>query len=269
MKKLILTSLLAVFAVSAADAANIINDNPLYRPDAGRFYSITSLNTHSDEDLKFWGLDEEFGYGISDKMAVIVGTDILAGYDDDFISQWNNFSLGLNYRLLDASNLKADVFGKYNVGAISSPIADGGSVWGYHEKFLDENLTFYTWTLGIRGGYVADNWTLAGHFAFDYLGTESLNWGDEGLHRWRIGLDGQYELDSNWNLVAGAEYASYSDDFLFFNTGTWNGTFGVNYNIDETKFVGAYIGKEMHDDVLDGWKFSDGIAWGLKFGADF
>lgn len=37
MKKLALTSLFAVFAVSGAHAANIIDGNPLYRPDQGRF----------------------------------------------------------------------------------------------------------------------------------------------------------------------------------------------------------------------------------------
>ena len=46
MKKLALTSLMAVFAVSAANAA-VINDNPLYRPMQGQAYSITGLESHS------------------------------------------------------------------------------------------------------------------------------------------------------------------------------------------------------------------------------
>ena len=39
MKKIALTSLLSVFAVSGAYAANTIDGNPLYMPKAGHFYS--------------------------------------------------------------------------------------------------------------------------------------------------------------------------------------------------------------------------------------
>lgn len=42
MKKIALTSLLAMFAVSGANAA--INDNPLYRPMEGKFVSETMLH---------------------------------------------------------------------------------------------------------------------------------------------------------------------------------------------------------------------------------
>ncbi len=47
MKKLALTSMLAVFAVSGAHAANVIDNNPLYRPGQDRFYSVTTLGSHS------------------------------------------------------------------------------------------------------------------------------------------------------------------------------------------------------------------------------
>ena len=73
MKKLALTSLLAFFAVSGAHAANIIDGNPLYRPDEGRFYSVTSVGSHT-KAVDEVGISEEFGYGITDRLAVVMET---------------------------------------------------------------------------------------------------------------------------------------------------------------------------------------------------
>ena len=69
MKKLALTSLMAVFAVSGAHAANIIDGNPLYRPGEGHFYSNFAVESHS-EAIEDWGISEEFGYGITKDLAV-------------------------------------------------------------------------------------------------------------------------------------------------------------------------------------------------------
>ena len=62
MKKLALTSLMAVFAVSGAHAANIIDGNPLYRPGEGHFYNNFAVTSHS-ENIEDWKIAEEFGYG--------------------------------------------------------------------------------------------------------------------------------------------------------------------------------------------------------------
>ncbi len=255
MKKLALTSLLAVFVVSAANAANVINDNPLYRPSEGHFYSMTSVASHS-EHTNTWALGEEFGYGITDKLAVAVATNFAEANWFDSAS-WNQFALGLNYRAVDYGNWKADIYGSYALNP----------VWGDHQPFLDEDYTNYMWTIGLRGGYVADGWTVAAHFAFDYMNNESFNWDDEGVHRLRAGLDGFLSLTSEWALMAGVEYAGITDDFAD-NAGTWTGKLGVNYNIDATKFIGAYISGEMEHSTGD-WEFVDGFGFGVKFGIDF
>ena len=95
----------------------------------------------------------------------------------------------------------------------------------------------------------------------------SPSWGDDGIHKLRVGIDGQYVLCPAWNLVAGVEYTGFLDD-AFDNAGRWNGQFGVNYNIDATKFVGAYISGEMAHYTGD-WEFEDGFGFGFKFGVDF
>lgn len=255
MKKLLLTSLAAVFAVSGAHAANVIDGNPLYRPDAGRFYSVTSLASHS-EDLDSWGLREELGYSVTDRLMMTLETS--AAERDGFSGMsWNDLAVGVNYRALSMGNWRADVFGTYAL----TPI------WGDHKPFLDEDMTNYKWTAGVRAGYVAGDWTLAGHVAFDYLNSESFNWGDDGIHRLRAGIDGQLLLNMDWNLVAGVEYTGYLDDD-FDDAGRWTGQLGVNYNIDATKFVGAYISGELAHATGD-WEFEDGFGFGLKFGIDF
>ena len=259
MKKLALSSLIAVFAVSGAHAANVIDGNPLYMPKANHFYSVTDLYSHS-ENTDAWALGEEFGYGITDKLAVTVKTNV--SEDESFdVNSWNDMSLAGAFRALDMKGWKLDLTGAYAV----TPM------WGDHEGFLLEDSTVYSWTAGVRGGYATPVFTVAGHVEFVYGNTESFNWGDEGSHTWKMGVDGQYVLCDKLNLVAGAEYVARTDDGLK-NAGAWNGMFGVNYNIDTTKFVGAYVKGSLNHhggDAADEWEFDDGFGFGAKFGIDF
>ncbi len=255
-----MTSLLAVMTAGAASAANIIDNNPLYRPDAGRFYSVTELGSHS-EDVDSWGLREELGYSVSDRLMMTVATSV-AERDGFSGMSWDDLSVGLNYRVLNMGNWKGDVFGEYTLNP----------VWGDHRSFLDEDDTSYKWTAGVRAGYVTGDWTLAGHVAFDYLNSESFNWDDDGIHRLRVGVNGQLVLNPSWNLTAGVEYTGILDDKIggvdVDDAGRWTSIVGVNYNLDATKFVGVYATSEMAHNTGD-WKFKDGFGFGMKFGIDF
>ena len=254
MKKLVLTSLLAVFAATGANAA--INDNPLYRPDQGRFYSVTSLESGS-KSSNAYALTEEFGYGVTDRLAIGLATTL--GESDWFdAAGWNTFGIGVDYRVFDGANWKADVFGSYGFSG----------VWPYGETFLGEDNTWYQWTVGATVGYEASSWAVAGHVAFDYVNSESFNWGDDGMHMLRAGADAFFNMNESWALVLGAEYQIGLDDEN--ERGTWLGKLGVNYNIDDAKFVGAYVGKEMvHTGVAGSWDIVDGFAYGVKFGVEF
>ena len=260
MKKIALTSLLAVFAAAGANAANVIDGNPLYMPRAGHFYSETALDSRSDAGEN-WTLAEEFGYGITDLLAVDIKTSLSETGSFDTYS-WDDLTLKLTARVLQQGAWRADVYGGYG-------IVEG--VWPYHAPFLAEEGTSYGWTVGVRGGYMTSEWTVAGHFDFTYTGSESFNWGDAGVRVFRAGVDGQYLIDSDWNLVAGVEYTGL-DGNLPENMGSWTGTFGVNYNIDATKYVGAWISGGMNHhqgDAGDSWGFVDGVGYGIKFGIDF
>ncbi len=248
MKKLTLTSLVALFATAGvAGAANVIDGNPMYRPATGHFYSVTSLDTTTDFDA--FTLGEEFGFGITNKLSAVFTT--AATEENEFdVNSWDDFSFGLNYRAFEMNNWKADIYGNLNIGEI----------WGDHADFLDEDRTFYNWTAGVRAGYVATDWTLAARAEFHYINTEAFNWGDDGAHNWTLGVDGQYLIDANWNIVAGVQYDTFENDFI---DDTWMGTLGINYNIDATKFVGAYLSQDLAADDWDVW------GLGVKFGIDF
>lgn len=280
MKKLALSSLIAVFAVSGAHAANVIDGNPLYMPKANHFYSVTDVATHT-ENATPWAMQESFGYGVTDKFAVELNTALVENDAfDDFA--WDNVAVKAAFRALDMKGWKADLVAAYEAG---SSLLGGGLY--VHSKALDLNewfdkdLTGYTWSAGVRGGYVAADWTVAGHVMFNYMNSESFNFGDAGLHTWNVGLDAQYVVCPKLSLVAGVEYTGISNDNWAYddveglkvkNDGAWEGMFGVNYNIDATKFVGAYIAGSLNHhegNKADEWGWDDGFGYGVKFGIDF
>ena len=267
MKKIALTSLLAVFTASGAMAANVIDGNPLYMPKAGHFYSETALETHTN-NVDAVALDEEFGYGITDRLSVAVATTL--SQEDWFeTADWDSVELGLTYRIADYTNWKFDVLGGYGVGPVWD--AHNGFMKG---RFLAKGQTEYGWLAGVRGGYTTNDFTIAGHAAMIYNNTESFNWDDKdhtGSHVLLAGVDGQLVLNSNWNLVAGAEYSTTYEDYSK-KIGSWDLTFGANYNFDATKYVGAYVTKTIdHTETFtEGtWEVEDGFGMGVKFGIDF
>lgn len=280
MKKLALTSLIAMFAFTGAHAANVIDGNPLYMPKAGHFYSVTDLATHTEGTP--YVLAESFGYGIADKLAVEVSTSMTENRAFDEFA-WNDVSLGVAFRALDKDGWKADLIAGYTAGADER---FGGGLY-FHSKDADLNewfkkdLTGYTWSAGVRGGYVASTWTVAGHAVFNYMNSESLNFGDYGMHTWELGLDAQYILCPHLNLVAGVEYTGVTNEKWAYddmrgakvkNAGTIDAMFGANFNIDATKYVGAYVfGSLNHQDGdnYDEWGWDDGFGFGAKFGIDF
>jgi hypothetical protein len=260
MKKLALAPFLAVFAVSGAHAANVINDSPLYRPSEKHFYSVTSLDT--DTDFRSVALGEEFGYGITDRLAVILNTSLSASYPKHAQNNyaWNNFGLALNYRLVDEGSWKSDIYGKVQ------------QVYDTGHNFDDLQTTFYDWTVGTRMGYVASNWTVAGTIEYTY-NKDDMSSLDASTGLFVMGLNGQYLIDSNWNLVGGLNYSLPQDRKITQGGATvlypaladsLHARLGANYNIDATKYVGLYASKQLTNTA--GY---DEFGLGVKFGIDF
>ncbi len=254
MKKLVLTSLFAMFAVSSVQAANVISNNPLYRPTAGHFYSITDATTWTgvEDDFRDWTFGTKLGYGITDRLAFSMNTsvDVYRPKEMSDSTDWSVFGGELSFRGIDDANWKMDVYGGLDVIG-----------WDWY----DEDLNIYIWKVGTRGGYVSGDWTLSAMAEYNYFNTEAFNWGDEDEfdknHDWIFGLDGQYSMDNNWNLTAGVRYLVYED---YNDDNPIVGTFGVNYNFDSTKFIGLYAERQLNAESND-----DRYNWGVKFGIDF
>lgn len=297
MKKIALTSLLAVVAASAAHASiNVIDGNPLYMPTKGHFYSETSLSSDTN-NVDEWTLGEKFGYGITDRLAVSVNTSMseaywfkgAKGYNNDAEDEdgnpikyadngnsWNELGADVTWRVINDNAWKLDVMGGFEMDPI----------WGDHDPFLDKDTTLYTWKAGVRGGYVNNDWTLSAHANFIYENTEAFNWGDDDAkyfkagvevpggfwknHKLNLGVAGHWTMSDTWSAYASADYYKILDRYNeLTNKGHWDLTLGLNMNIDTTKYVGAYLTKEVAREQYGKMEGKDGYGFGLKFGIDF
>ncbi len=265
MKKIALTSLLAVVAASAAHASiNVIDGNPLYMPQKGHFYSETSLESDTDMTTAV-ELGEEFGYGITDRFAVSVSTSVA---EDDWFdgNRWGEMGIDATYRLIGDGAWKLDVM----AGFALNPM------WDDHRPFLDKDDTRYMWGAGVRGGYVNNDWTIAAHANFIYQNTEAFNWGKENVddlwnnHMLNLGVAGHWTMSDTWSALVTADYFKsldrYNDEEAY---GYWTIAAGLNYNIDTTKYVGVYITKDIDHEGDGWWSVENGFGFGAKFGIDF
>ncbi|MDL2295725.1 LysM peptidoglycan-binding domain-containing protein [Lachnospiraceae bacterium OttesenSCG-928-E19] len=222
---------------------NVLNGNPMYRPNENRFYSITTLGTNTD--AKDWMLNEHFGYGITNNLSVFLDTNVSTHKFESDSFDWNNLALGMSYRALNVGNWKGDVYGKLSVNM------------GVDDWWHSDNT--YTWTVGTKIGYSTCLWTLNGLFEYNYLNDGAFNWDETGLRDYRAGIEGQIVLNKRVNFVASATYEmpEFADNY-------YTGKIGMNVNIDTTKYVGLYVFQELHDGDFD-----DATGLALQFGIDF
>ena len=290
MKKIALTSLLAVVATGAAHASiNVIDGNPLYMPQKGHFYSETSLSSDTN-NVDEWVLGEKFGYGINDRVAISVKTSFSEAYwfkglkavdldsreYDGNGNAWNELGADVTWRVVGDKAWKLDLMGGFEM----TP------VWGDHVPFMDKDTTLYAWNVGVRGGYVNNDWTLSAHANFMYVNTEAFNWGDDDAkfvvwgedaefwmnHVLNIGVAGHWTMSDTWSAYASADYYKIMDHYNDpDNKGFWDLTLGLNMNIDTTKYVGAYLTKKVtrEEDGKMNVDDANGYGFGVKFGIDF
>ncbi len=240
-------------SVSGCEACdNVINGNPLYRPMAGHFYSVTDIETTVggySNSFDNWSLREVFGFGISDTLSIWLDTTASTHKFDGFYP-WSNFGGGISARIIDVDGWKGDIYGKLDVM--------GGEDW-WHEDF---NL--YNWTAGMKFGWSECLWTLNGLFEYDYTNTEAFNWGDKGIRGYRAGLEGQLILTSTLNLVANVVYEmpEYVDN-------AFTGMIGLNYNFADNGYVGIYAKQVLAEDANEDWNLAKDTVVGVQLGLDF
>ncbi len=263
MKKIALTSLLAVFAVSGAQAAakNVLDGNPLYMPQENHFVSETYLESNSQSTNEAT-LGEYFGYGITDRLMVGLETSV-SEMDAFDTTSWNEVALDAKYRVIGDGAWKLDLTAGYGVDAMRA----------YHTDFLDKDATFYMWTAGVRGGYVQKDWTLMGRLNLIYANTESFNWNEDEMwanHIVNLGFSGFWRMSDYWSGIVSADYYKIMDHYSRAEAaGSWDLSAGLNLNIDPTKYVGVYVTKEINHVSAGKWEAEDGFGFGAKFGIDF
>ena len=235
MKKVFLP--LGVFSVvGAGHAANVINGGPFDGPLAGGFYNVlTPLEVNSKFD--HFVISDDFEYGITDDFSIRVSTS--GSYDSSDNPQygkwsWNNLDFGFDWTLWQQGELISEIYGDV-------------------KQIYDTRHNLET---------VAYNWTVAGIVQLDYLNDDLPQ---DTFDAWgmRVGLTGQYLIDARWNVAGGLMF-----DFDLFDN-YYDGErlmleFGVNYNLDATKYLGVYAKK----DLVHSFEHSPAVM-GMVFGAVF
>jgi hypothetical protein len=240
MKKplLALTLTLTLFA---ANAENIMNNNPFYSPEQGHFYGITQVQTDSKANFRSFGTAQEIGYGITDKLQVWVATggsfDFHKNAEDR--AAWDFLNVGLS--------TWTEVFDDWEF------VLDGS----IEQSYNDGSVTAHQYNVTVMFGYATYKLTLAGVTEYNHIKGRGqyLN-----VNLWAFGLAGQYVINDSWNITADAKYWFIDDNDEV------NAKVGLNYNFDATKFIGAHVRKSLwtkNDD--DKSRFEYGITFGIDF----
>lgn len=250
--------------------ATVMNNNPLYRPDAGRFYSVTVLKTDTKSDLTHFTATEELGFGITDWLAVSLDTSASFDFDNggQQHAKWDLLNIALNGRYLDRGPWKADLY------------ARAGQI--YQDDRSGFETIAYRYVAGTRAGYLSDEWTLMASAEYHHIKDDIKHiepfpgfFIPIDFDFWMInfGLDGQYMINDKWNITANVRYWVSDNsgideiDDMFGAYDEVNTTVGINYSFDDSKFIGAYVKKSLWADTSDKdtWRFE----YGFKFGIDF
>lgn len=249
MKKIFVIGALVMMS-GGVWAENVINGNPFYHPAQGRFYNVlTPVQMNSKFDR--FVVRDEFGYGVTNNLAVMVSTS--GSYDSSDNPEfgkwsWNDLEIGFDWALLhDETGNMAEVYGR------------GMQI--YDTKHHLETIA-YNWTAGARVGRMTDSWSLAGVVQVDYLKDDVSHY-DHDAWAMRVGMQGQYIIDSCWNFTGELMF-----DFDLFDD-YYNGErlvleLGLNYNLDETKYIGVYTSKDLVHSFD-----SAPMAFGVQFGVEF
>lgn len=249
MTKMFLFSAALVCLSGVANAANVINGNPMYSPAQGRFYNLfTPLQVNSK--FEHFVMADEFGYGITDRLVAMVQT--AGAYDSSDNPEfgkwsWNHLQVGLDWTLADDGEYQADIYGR--------------AMQVYDTRRHLETIA-YNWTIGAQVGRTTDNWTVAGVVEVDYL-NDDVEYQDSDAWAMTVGIQGQYIVNDNWNWVGELmfDFDLYDD---YYNGEKLRLKIGANYNLDATKYLGIYASK----DIVHSFEHSP-AAIGLIFGIDF
>lgn len=250
MKTIIVLSGVLAMCVSGANAAtDVINGNLFYGPEKGRFYNILTPIEFDTKWQQFY-LRDEFGYGITDDLTVVLSTT--GSYDSSGNPEfgkwvWNDLQLGLDWSVVSQGENRADLYARVE------QVYDMRDGW---------DIFAYKWSLGTHFGRVTNRWTLAGLIQLDYI-TDDKTWYDNDAWAMTVGLFGQYLIDSRWSLIAELDF-DFDLHHEYYDGERLELELGVNYNLGADKYFGLYTSKDVTRDFDDApmkFKFQFGIEF--------
>ena len=209
MKKLsILALIAAIGAATGAEAFGRI-ENPLYRPDEGKLYSITETYRTSYD----WGNDilvgQTLGYGISSKLSVYGGLDWSRwSTSDDSDSDLNNWNLGLSYRYMSGKTI-GDIYGGYTKGFTDFSDTDRFTIGTNIGVVRGDTTVAVNAELNLENGDDPDTTVLgvvaAHQFSKKWAGSAGLDYiivsGSDNDNQMWLKIEGYYALKGNSSVA--------------------------------------------------------------------
>ena len=205
MKKIILSTM-ALFLVTQAFAFNITD--PFYMPKKEAFYLDSALVLENSGNLRAYGLQEKFVYGIMDNLSVSLGLGYAKVKHGD--NGLQDPVIGARYRLQeeDKGTMTIDLLGYISPSIFDSPYNNEGGV-------AKGSTDFGFSVMGGSREYLA-NTMLWMEVGIDFIG--STKWSKSG-NIIGIAANAKYYLD-DYNSFSGGlfgkNYTGFNDNYTGF-----------------------------------------------------
>lgn len=247
MKKTLKMALAASVLTMPAMASNL--ENPLYLPSSGEFYSktgagvmykktddtlVNKIKDHAGAtEFPIWRLQEDFGYGITDRLA-IRGAFAYTQANDIDRKGLNHGRAGLIYRALDfGDGTVFDVYADAHLGGVNK--MRGAYIPVNHPVgyFQYDNYSNGRWgaDVGVRFGKTWSKLTTSAFFeVLQTFGNnnnvidisrlvpmlpglpEEISVNLKSTTEYNAGLNAFYQLDDRWSLGGGFKYSHHADN---------------------------------------------------------
>ncbi|MCL2748977.1 MAG: hypothetical protein FWE50_02780 [Alphaproteobacteria bacterium] len=281
MKKIALTSLIALFAASAASAGVF---DPTYRVKEGDIFGGFGINyttgfnktgsSMTDWTAGDWDVDDvNLAYGITDKFALTLDVTrgslafnpvsgiVSHGFAYmDVMAGTTNPELGINWRALGGESFNLDVIAKYGFAWTRENMS------GNHTRIGMNNVT-----AGVKLSGTVDKFQWGATALLNYMWIPGWLMNDNLVNLY-MQAEAQYAITAKWAARAELNYDIYNltkeagPDYLIFDRSV---ALGAVYAISDTAAVQPYVSYHFGT-KSDGSSFFDRF-WqiGAKFGVQF
>ena len=234
MRKVSLLTLLTVSLVSSMASAETMSgntnhsnhnitpslmnmENPLYMPKEGTFYSKTNFNYTPVKNYgDNYSLTEEFGYGLSQYVA-LVGA-IGYGWMSDETNMFgedrglSNLSLAAQIRTIANQDVVWDLFAGVNIDVADNGVKQYSIDLPIDDLGKKDTAAFLNTRFGIN---LSSDFILAVNAGYSYDFADKENFDDRKLgdtSYWNAGLEGQLVFSDDWSMNMAYKYKKFTSN---------------------------------------------------------